>query len=388
MLENPILSNPQLLLSEKNNVFLIDWLTVVFRAASVSLIQSLLGMPSEKYPWETERVFRNGYPMCTKYQHISILWGADDERFYTSDEEKSAADKVRHDMGICLDISGQGCREFENVQGNDWLKFIKEISERDAKINITRLDLAYDDHTGLLDIYKIAHDVLERNFTGRVRKTAINWSDDLNEDVQGLCIYIGSKSSPVLIRIYDKAAERGFDDEERHWVRVELQLRQDRSMAAMAAIIQTQHVGRAATGILRNYVQFRKPSGVDTNKSRWPIAEYWDKLLLDMDRISLWISPGEPYNFSKTERHLVFQYGQALLAFQEINGSVDPLLSYARSTYPVLNKKYRSVIEDMKRIRQEARENNRFLQEEIEKEEINYLLNLFGEEIPDDSSCS
>lgn len=367
MLENSTLPNSPLLLEQQNNVFLIDWLTVVFHNVSVPYVQALLGMPAEKFPWETERVFRNGYPMQTKCQHITIRWGADDVRFYMSDEDKTAEQKVRTDMGICLDISGQGCREFENVEGNDWIKFLREIFDRDTKINITRLDLAYDDHTGLLDIYRIAHDVTERNYTGRVRKTKVLWSDNMNSDIQGLTIYIGSDSSPVLIRIYDKAAERGFDDEDdRHWIRVELQLREDRCLAATAAILEQNHVGRAAVGILRNYIQFRTPSGADTNKSRWPVAPYWDRLLMDMERISLWISPGEPYNFSKTEQHMIFQYGQALLCFLEINGSIEPLLALAKRTYPSLNKKYRAVIESVEKLRDHARISNAALMSEIE----------------------
>ena len=344
-------------LAERNNVFLIDWLTVVFHNASVSLVQSLLGLNSPDIPWETEQAFRNGYPCRTTYKHITILWGADEERFYKSDEKKSASEKVRTDMGICLDISGQGCREFENVEGNDWLKFLHDICDRDFKTTITRLDLAYDDHIGVLDLYRIANDVKERRYTSPSKKAQIIWSDDQVNDVNGLTVYIGSKSSDVMVRIYDKAAEREFGTE-RHWVRVELQLRHDRCIAAAAEILKQQHIGRTVSGILRNYLLFREPSGTDDNKSRWPVADYWDKVLLDMERVRLWISPGEPYNFSKTELHLIKQYGQALLTVQEINGSVGALLDACKRTYPVLNKKYENAISDIKRNREAARAEN------------------------------
>ena len=70
---------------------------------------------------------------------------------------------------------------------------------------------------------------------------------------------------------------------------------------------------------------------------------------------SLWISPGEPYNFSKTERHLLFQYGQALITLQEINGSLGSFLDACRKTYPVLNKKYQNAIDDIRRNREASR---------------------------------
>ena len=346
--------NPVLMLAQENNVFLIDWITVVFHDVSVSFVQSLLGLNDPSVPWETEHSFRNGYPCRTSYRNINILWGADDERFYKSDATKSAADKVRHDMGICLDMSGQGCRQFENVQGNDWLKFLHEICDRDFKTTITRLDIAYDDHIGTLDLYRIAQDVRDRNYTSPSKKSMIIWSDDQRIDVQGLTVSIGSKSSDVLIRIYDKAAEREFGSEV-HWVRCEIQLRHDRCIVAVAEILKHQHIGRTAAGILRNYLLFREPQIGDSNRSRWPVADYWDKVLLDMERVRLWISPGEPYNFSKTERHLLFQYGQALITVQEINGSLGSFLDACRKTYPVLNKKYQNAIDDIRRNREVSR---------------------------------
>lgn len=336
------------MLAQENNVFLIDWLTVVFHDASVSLVQALLGLGSPDVPWETEIKFRNGYPCRTHYKHINILWGADDPKYYSS------VDKARSDMGICLDISGQGCREFENVPGNDWIKFLHSICDRDFRTSVTRLDLAYDDHTGLLDLNRIALDVQHRYYTSPSRKSQIIWSDDQDHDTQGLTVYVGSRSSDVMIRIYDKAAEREFQSSERHWVRVELQLRHDRCIVAVSEIIKHQHVGRTASGILRNYLLLREPSGTDENKSRWPVAPYWDRLLMDMSRISLWITPGEPYNFSKTELHMMRQYGQALITKLRIDGSLGPFITACERLYPVLNKKYRNVLADHERSRADA----------------------------------
>ena len=388
MFVNPTDQDRQLKLPEKNNVFLIDWLTVVFHNASVPFVQALLGMPAPEFPWETERVFRNGYPMQTKYKHITILWGADDAQYFTSDEKKSASEKVRIDMGICLDMSGQGCREFESEKGNDWLKLIADIMDR-SKTNITRLDLAYDDHIGLLDINRIAADVRDRNYTSPSRKSRIIWSDDHDEDIQGLTVEIGSKKSAVMTRIYDKAAERGFDHS-RHWVRVEMQLRDDRAFAAVAMIHDRQLLGMTAAGILRNYLQFRVPLTMDTNKSRWPIAPYWDRVLLDMERISIWISPGEEYNFSKTEQHLVFQYGQAMLTYMKINGSLEPLLMQALRLYPVLNKKYQAVIDQYEHNQERARaasealayEMMQFQELPLDDVDDDVITNLFGDVVP------
>ena len=294
---------------------------------------------------------QNGYPMMTFWSNISIQWGADREEFYTDDLDKCAADKVRTDMGICLNMSGNGCRTYEEYGSGDWLQLLDLICNNLGRIHITRLDLAYDDHIGLLNIYRIEQDVRDRHYTSKAKFSEIIWSDNQTDDIQGLTVQVGSKKSLIMIRIYNKAAERGFDHN-KHWIRVELQLRDARATAAVAEILKLQHVGCTVSGILRNYCLFQVPSG-DSNKSRWPVADYWDKLLLDMDKISLWISPGEPYNFSKTEKHMLEQYGQAFITYWKIHGSFTSFLYAAMERFPELKKKYQIAIDDAMRMKAE-----------------------------------
>lgn len=341
-------------------VFLIDWLTFTdFLHKTPQEVMSFLGLPDSKIPWVYSQKFRNGYPEHYFWNNITISFGADNEQWY------DRSDKVRHDMGICVNFSGQGCRAYE-TEGGDWLKLFKKFQgdlptklvrelpeafcrafKERRRFNVTRLDLAFDDHNDLIDIYRVELDVRERNYVSQSTKTEITWSDDQDTDIQGLSVGIGSKKSKVYVRIYDKAAERGFND--RHWVRVELQLRDDRAIVAMAQILHMQHVGRTVAGILRNYLTFRVPSG-DSNKSRWPIAYYWQRVIGTMEKISLWISPGEPYNISKSEAWLKKQYGQLITTLSEIQGFTQ-LIEDCREIYPPrdLSPKYRQIIEDHKR---------------------------------------
>lgn len=341
-------------------VFLIDWLTFVDHLHTTPQeVMSFLGLPEGKIPWVYDQRFRNGYPEHFFWNNITISFGADNERWYDDPS------KIRHDMGICVNFSGQGCRAFE-TEGGDWLHLFKRfqgdipwaavkesavdfcrVFKKDRRFNVTRLDLAFDDHSDYLDIERVYWDVRERNYVSKAKQTEWNGSDNQNLDIVGLSVGIGSKKSKVYVRIYDKAAERGFKD--RHWVRVELQLRDDRALVAMAQILHTQHVGRTVAGILRNYVTFRTPSA-DSNKSRWPVAYYWQRVIGTMEKLSLWISPGEPYNIHKSETWLKKQYGQLISTLSEIQ---DPgqLVKDCRELYPVadLAKKYRQILEDYKR---------------------------------------
>lgn len=344
----------------KQPVFLIDWLTFTdFLHTSPQDVMSFLGLSLEKYPWVYEHRFRNGYPEHYFWNNITISFGADNERWYDDPA------KIRTDMGICVNFSGQGCRAFE-TEGGDWLHLFKRfqgdipwsavhespvdfcrVFKKDRRFNVTRLDLAFDDHTDYLDIYRIKSDITDRNYISKATYVDYTWSDHQKQDIQGLSIGIGSKKSKVYVRIYDKAAERGFKD--RHWVRCELQLRDDRALVAMAQILDTGHVGRTVAGILRNYITFRTPSG-DTNKSRWPIAYYWQRVIGQMEKMSLWIKPGEPYNIHKSEYWLKSQYGQLIATLSYIQDP-DQLINDCRDIYPLdtLNKKYRQIVDEHER---------------------------------------
>lgn len=329
-----------------DNVFLIDWLTVVFHDVHVDDVQAVLGLTN--MDWQNSSKFINGYPMDCFFGSIHIRWGAEDPRFYSDSIDKNgrvvkASQKVRPEMGICLDMSGQGCRDFEEFSSLSWFDLLENIF-RSGRVNITRLDLAYDDHTGLLDIYRMRCDVEDRNYIGKSKKAMVIWSDNQESDIQGLTLQIGSKSSPVLIRIYDKAAERGYGDE-MHWVRVELQLRESRAYEAVKLLYQRESVGIVASGIIRNYCCFVTPSGTDSNRSRWPIAEYWQRVLEGMEKLRVWSAPGAPYNFSKAENHMVHQYGQFIQAHALLHGGdLSTLLDRSRKAHITLKPKYTNAV--------------------------------------------
>lgn len=334
-------------LHSQNNLFLIDWLTFVSHSDTVQSLEIMLGLYGKDIPWEEGSFFR-GYPKHKYWNGIIISWGADDSRFYDDPS------KVRDDMGVCVEFSGQGCRAFETYGAGDWNVIMQHIFKSEGRYNVTRLDLAYDDHTGILDIDQIESDRQARNFVSKCTYTENISSDMIKENIRGMNCQFGSNQSAVKIRIYDKAAERGFDDG-RHWIRCEIQLRKARAYVAFAEIYKLQHVGRVACGILRNYLTFRTPSA-DSNKSRWSIAPYWSNLLLDMERINLWVSPGEEYNWYKTRSWLSGQCGQAILTAWKMH-ELPELLHEIERDNPKLAPKYERVLHEYEALKKRRSHN-------------------------------
>ena len=118
-----------------------------------------------------------------------------------------------------------------------------------------------------------------------------------------------------MFRIYDKAAERNLS-EQVHWVRVEMQLRGDR---ALSFIQQPESIGEKFRGVLVNYVRYVEESS-DSNKWRWPMKEYWERLIDGISRIRLYVKPGEEYNIMQLDNFVFSQAGNAIATELEILG--------------------------------------------------------------------
>lgn len=58
----------------------------------------------------------------------------------------------------------------------------------------------------------------------------------------------------------------------------------------MAAFITNDMpLGDLVAGVLRNYINFLEPDETDTNKSRWPVAQWWTDFLDEVEKLSLTI---------------------------------------------------------------------------------------------------
>ena len=56
----------------------------------------------------------------------------------------------------------------------------------DNEMHITRLDVAYDNHTGILDIGRIARDTIDQEYISKSDWYAANFTSE------GISVYIGS----------------------------------------------------------------------------------------------------------------------------------------------------------------------------------------------------
>lgn len=302
----------------KENIFLYDWLTFTTTCHSLATLKEELGLTHVQWTDFTGHG-RYGYRDRMEFGSIHLLFNG------------------REDMGICVEMSGTGCRTFEDHttltrKWDDLLSFV--LSE---DVHITRLDVAFDDHTGLLDIDRISSDTLSLQYVSRLRAYKVEVSGKTDTPVIGKSVTFGSRASNVLIRIYDKAAERGFTDG-RHWIRVEIQLRDDRAYNFLD-LCRSFMLGEAFSGVVLNYLRFIEPDPNDSNKSRWSMADYWAEFLKGASRISIFATPGGEYNEQRLTNYVTEMAGNAISCFVDMYG-LDTLTNALKNRHAKPNKKY------------------------------------------------
>lgn len=183
-------------------------------------------------------------------------------------------------MGINTSISGKGCRYMESQGINLW--FLLFRLARSAKINITRLDLALDTDIKLID--KIRANIDNKKYISKSRSISYICKSG-KESTRTETIYIGSRSSDLMIRIYDKAVEQGIEDI--NWERWEIVLKKDKIREAIPLL--KKDISQTFRDIL--YTYFRPIQKIESNKSRSKVESWYMKFLGQVEKVSLYREP-------------------------------------------------------------------------------------------------
>lgn len=170
-------------------------------------------------------------------------------------------------MGIHISLPSSAI----GVLGKDPRGLLTELIE--AGMSATRVDFAFDDKDGLLDLEQIGKAARSASYVSRFHK----WTHIENNE-GGETWSFGSRSSGSYIRTYNKAAEQHVDG---HWIRVELELKAERANEAVRYLLSKvgeEDWGACVASWILGLLDFKEP-GADANKSRWRTAEWWEAFL-------------------------------------------------------------------------------------------------------------
>lgn len=278
------------------NKVLYDWLTFSTKIHSLFDIIDMLGLQDIKFEQMRGRYC---YADRLNYDGINIMYNG------------------REDMGICVEMSGQGCRDFETYGNGDFQSIFDMILENwnadveKRQMNISRLDVAYDDFDNILDLGYYMQACQKGDYVSRCHDYEVIASN------KGCSVCHGSRrQSDVFIRMYDKKVERGRTDLE-HWIRCEIKLKDDcaRGFISLGGDVRENYFD-----VLNNYLRYVIPSSNETNKSMLPSSPEWLKFVETWEKSSIFDKPGTEYNFSNLFGYVNNQLSGAITTYIDVLG--------------------------------------------------------------------
>ena len=282
-----------------------------------------------------------GHYSYTEHYYIGDIF------VYTSpDEEK----------GVLLELKGKGCRQFESyllAQERSWYDFLM-----DALVDggvMKRLDLAINDHTGMLDIPELTEKCRNEECVSVFRSFKSYASGELvkheEQDKAGMgyTLYIGSLKSEVYFCVYEKSYEQyiklGIPIEEAPIKnRFEIRLKNERAYYAVRDLLTYYDAERTAFSIINRYVRFVDKEA-DKKRNDWKLSVRWAWFIGEnREPLKLTTKP-EPYTLDRTLRWIQRQVDPTLKMLETITAKtgVDYLKEIRKSTK--LTEKHYKIIE-------------------------------------------
>lgn len=231
------------------------------------------------------------------------------------------------DMGVMIELRGQGCREYELVleeQQETWTEFFwrlyeNNLFENNAVIDtkITRIDLALDEQVSLLypnyDLFELKEkyeqglvDTTFRNFDfmgGYVMKSG----QRLNK---GMSLYFGSRQSPFYLNFYQKDCELANNEmisvemaRQKYGVknRYEIRLADKKAYLFVEYLLST---GETLEWVVKELIDTAiKVYDCDQDGIRTQYSANWRMVIESMQELKLTLK-GEKPNYEKSLRWL------------------------------------------------------------------------------------
>lgn len=314
-------------LPDTTNKILVDWLSFTSKIDSDFSIFEVLGLSDIKKYFQIIYGFQ-GYRQRLYFEGISIHFG------HSKNE------------GVWVEMSGQGCRTFETYSKVPFVELFKVIiyNQENEDYHVTRLDVAFDDFHKVIPLKKLSNQILDEHFVSKFEPKSI--TARIHPGRKGITCDIGSDSSNLKFRVYDKAYERGYFEEiEKNgfsWTRWEIQLRDDRAYNFMKLSLDSD-VGQIFRDVVYKYFRVVDVNKSDSNKRRWNTSKWFLKFIGDVEDISLFTQCKSDYNLYKCERYVYTQAGNAIDALIRIKG-VENFIAELRASKSETTPKYKELI--------------------------------------------
>ena len=277
---------------------LVDWLTFSVKEQDpAKVIREYLGLDPELFQDAGYGLL--GYNRVLRFSDICVCYEPRENDFF-------------RDMGVCVSMSGNGCRAFETMSkltqaGQDSVfPTLFQLLAADETANVSRIDIACDDREGFLNMEEIVEKVQANEINSRMTKRSVIVSFDGTQR-SGSTIYLGAPSSDFRVRIYDKALEEGVDG---HWIRVELVMRHKNAAAFVEQMNSAPSVGKLAAQVVNDKFSFIERD--DSNITRCTVCGWWRSFVDELESVRLVARCVVQHSVERIENWIESQVGPSL----------------------------------------------------------------------------
>jgi phage replication initiation protein len=228
-------------------------------------------------------------------------------------------------MGVHISMTGQGCRQFEAASRlkNCWELLLLRLHNLNHvtpnTVNIKRFDVAIDNVDGALNIDLLEESIRANDvrsiFKGGKLIEKLAFTDEKKN--LGKTIYIGSDTSRIKARFYDKAAQLQLEG---HWIRAEIQFMAERAHSATLAYIKRVPLGEIVTRTLNQY--FTLIDRNDSNVSRCTVKAWWAEWLGTVQKLKLTTRKADKY-VSEVLDYFKRQFSPTVAMFRQFYGAAE-----------------------------------------------------------------
>lgn len=322
---------------------LVDWLTFSVKVQDPKLvIQKYLGMDPDLFQDTGYSLL--GYNKVLRFSDICVCYEPRENDYFK-------------DMGVCVSMSGNGCRTFETMskltfegardkQGMESIAFpvLFQMLASEETANISRIDIACDEKDGVLDMDEIVKKVQSNEVNSRMTKRSVVVSYNGTQR-SGSTVYIGAASSDFRVRIYDKALEMGVTGP---WVRVELVMRGKNANAFVGQAVNTQTVGKLAAQVINDKLSFIDWD--DSNITRCSVCQWWRDFVDELEAVRLVARCVIQHSVEQIDDWVTNQVGPSLAILYRTLGWPH-LFELARDAGRRLSDKQQSLVSDYNALR-------------------------------------
>ena len=310
---------------------LVDWLTFSVKEQDpAKVIREYLGLDPELFQDAGYGLL--GYNRVLRFSDICVCYEPRENDFF-------------RDMGVCVSMSGNGCRAFETMSkltqaGQDSVfPTLFQLLAADETANVSRIDIACDDRKGFLNMEELVEKVQANEINSRMTKRSVIVSFDGTQR-SGSTIYLGAPSSDFRVRIYDKALEEGVDG---HWIRVELVMRHKNAAAFVEQMNSAPSVGKLAAQVVNDKFSFIERD--DSNITRCTVCGWWQSFVDELESVRLVARCVIQHSVERIENWIESQVGPSLAVILNTLGWPH-LFELARAAAGRLSARQLSLISD------------------------------------------